>query len=375
MWRKRRNTFVIDYVVQATQCDDCKKTYTPHTWNALVQVRQHTDHKRTIYFLEQVIMKHNVHEHVLDIEEKSDGLDFQFASRQHAQTFSDFIQNYFVARTKNSKQLISHDSHNMTYYHKYTILCDLSPICKDDLVLLNKMPGFSSKLGLLLCDKVTSSIRLVDPFSSQNYDISAVTYWKVPFNSILKRRHLTEFIILDIEKVTNPERPKNSKKHIPNGKRYLAEAEIARTADLGSNDERLVVRTHLGGHLKVGDLCAGYDLRTINLSGIETEIVDQLQYDVILVRKIYFKDSKTRNWTLKELHKRKNSATGDRRKDVEDFKIDIEEDLEMRKEVNLYKNPKWVPSANPQNNEDDIPEIQLAELLEDLTLDETIKEC
>ena len=50
--------------MQTLQCADCKKQFTPHTWNALVQVRQKVDHKRTLYHLEQLILKYGAHDKV-----------------------------------------------------------------------------------------------------------------------------------------------------------------------------------------------------------------------------------------------------------------------------------------------------------------------
>lgn len=44
------------------QCDECRKSFTPHTWNAVVQLRQRVAHKRTFLFLEQLILKHKAHE-------------------------------------------------------------------------------------------------------------------------------------------------------------------------------------------------------------------------------------------------------------------------------------------------------------------------
>lgn len=43
---------VVEFIVQNNQCDDCKKTYTPHSWVSQVQVRQKVTHKRTFLFLE-----------------------------------------------------------------------------------------------------------------------------------------------------------------------------------------------------------------------------------------------------------------------------------------------------------------------------------
>lgn len=53
---------VVEFVVQPTQCDDCKRAFTPHTWTAVVQVRQKVQHKRSLMYMEQLILKHNAHE-------------------------------------------------------------------------------------------------------------------------------------------------------------------------------------------------------------------------------------------------------------------------------------------------------------------------
>ena len=71
-----QQSFVVEFVVNNLQCDDCKKTWTPHTWVAQAQLRQRVDHKRTFLFLEQLIIKHNAAEKCLGIKEMHDGLDF-----------------------------------------------------------------------------------------------------------------------------------------------------------------------------------------------------------------------------------------------------------------------------------------------------------
>jgi nonsense-mediated mRNA decay protein 3 len=79
-----QQSFIVEYVLTNLQCDDCKKSYTPHTWVAMAQVRQRVDHKRTFLFLEQLIIKHNAAEKCLGINEVHNGLDFQFKSKSHA---------------------------------------------------------------------------------------------------------------------------------------------------------------------------------------------------------------------------------------------------------------------------------------------------
>jgi nonsense-mediated mRNA decay protein 3 len=44
-------TFVTEFVESFTQCEECKKEFTPHVWGALVQLRQRAHHKKTFYFV------------------------------------------------------------------------------------------------------------------------------------------------------------------------------------------------------------------------------------------------------------------------------------------------------------------------------------
>ena len=88
-----QQTFVIDFLVQNLQCEDCKRVYTPHLWQSQVQVRQKVDHKRTFLFLEQLVLKHNAAEKCSNIqcEEGGHGVNFQFRHRSHASRLVDFI--------------------------------------------------------------------------------------------------------------------------------------------------------------------------------------------------------------------------------------------------------------------------------------------
>ncbi len=44
-------TEVVEFVEKYTQCNDCRKKFTPHDWIALVQIRQQVAHKKTIFNL------------------------------------------------------------------------------------------------------------------------------------------------------------------------------------------------------------------------------------------------------------------------------------------------------------------------------------
>lgn len=42
---------IVEFVEKYTQCPECKKNFTPHDWNVLIQIRQHASHKRTLLAL------------------------------------------------------------------------------------------------------------------------------------------------------------------------------------------------------------------------------------------------------------------------------------------------------------------------------------
>ena len=56
------------------------------------------DHKKTFFFLEQVILKHGAHAQTTNIKERPDGLDFYFQNRSHAVKFIEFISAVVPAR-------------------------------------------------------------------------------------------------------------------------------------------------------------------------------------------------------------------------------------------------------------------------------------
>lgn len=129
---------------------------TAHTWNTSVQLRQHVGHKRTIYWLEQIILKANAHQNVLSLKELPDGLDFYFGVGSHAKKFLEFLQSVSPTRSQTAKQLISMDERSNISNYKFTYSVEVVPICRDDLVCLPAR--ISAALGgfgpLCLCNKV-----------------------------------------------------------------------------------------------------------------------------------------------------------------------------------------------------------------------------
>ena len=52
---------VIEFSIRNQQCKTCEASYAQGAWHAIVQVRQRVRHKRTFFYLEQLLLKHNAH--------------------------------------------------------------------------------------------------------------------------------------------------------------------------------------------------------------------------------------------------------------------------------------------------------------------------
>ena len=58
---------LLEFTVRNQQCMHCQATFATGAWQAIVAVRQHVSHKRTFYFLEQLLLKHNAHSECINI--------------------------------------------------------------------------------------------------------------------------------------------------------------------------------------------------------------------------------------------------------------------------------------------------------------------
>ncbi|KAN0061451.1 ribosome-binding protein [Thecaphora frezii] len=355
--------FEVEFVVQYGQCPDCTRLAAKNTWRAMVQVRQKVAHKRTFLYLEQLILKHNAHKDTINIAERKDGLDFFYTQRAHAIKMVEFLSSVVPIRTTKSEQVISMDVHTSSTNYKFTYSVEIAPICKDDLVCL---PAKTAKqLGnigqLVLCYKVTNSLRFIDPVSLQTAELPAEKYWREPFVALAAIPELVEFLVLDIE----PTGRYGTNAHGGQNRKYEeADAQVSplNAGTFGEADAVYHTRTHLGSVLQPGDTVMGYHLRVANFnSDTWDSIPSERKPDVILVKKSYperKKRSKNRTWKLKSMAKEAEDASAEgavgrgavgRRggldsqrveRDYELFLRELEEDEEMRQNVNLYRDPK-----------------------------------
>ncbi|KZT62560.1 NMD3-domain-containing protein [Calocera cornea HHB12733] len=390
--------FEVEYVVVHGQCPDCTKLAAKNTWKAMVQVRQKVNHKRTFLYLEQLILKHNAHKDTISIKEAKDGLDFFYAQRSHAIKMVEFLSAVVPVRTKSSEQLLSTDTHSGTSSYKFTYSVEIIPICKDDLVCIppKQARSLSNIQPLTVCARVGNSIHLMDPQTLQVADVTSPVYWRTPFDSLATASDTVEFLILDIE----PSGPKRGKFVLSDAQVTPVNSSVGGQAsewvgDGEGQDAIFHTRTHLGGILQPGDTALGYFLTKANYNNSAFDTLDPTQLpDIVLVKKTYpnrRKKVRTRNWRLKSIAKEaEDPATGGHgrgalgrmggvdqakvERDYEMFLRELEEDPELRGNVNLYKaddapekkvaaDEMDVDEGTEDEDEPDFPDVQLDELL------------
>merc|ERR1719329_1930256 len=142
----------------------------------------------------------------------------------------------------------------------------------------------------------------------------------------------------------------------------------------------------MGRTLRPGNHVMGYDLRFVNMSGIDSDSMEKIELDAIFVRKV-FRRNKSRKWDVLRLPR--NMQDGEARiddaADMEAMRQDLEEDPELRRGVNMYRqddeaktksaaaregDAEAAKAADGEEDEEEAPEVPLAELLEGLTLTE-----
>lgn len=369
--------YTVEFVVQDLLCESCSRVAAnPDQWIAAVQLRQHVSHRRTFFYLEQLILKHDAAKDAIRIRQMEQGIDFFFGKRSHGLKFVEFVGKVAPIRSRNDKQLVSHDIKSNNYNYKFTFSVEISPICREDLICLP--PKVAASLGnlgpLVICSKVSNSIALLDPRTLRQCFLDAEQYWRSSFKSLMSSRQLVEYIVLDLE-------PVSSEVYIGGSKFVLADAQVARVSDFGKNDRISFVRTHLGHLLSPGDYALGYDLYGANSNDVELDKYKGLDIpDAILIKKSYEekrqkKQGKPRSWKLKSLNMETDDAAKGRdnqekaHSEYEQFLRELEENPELRFNLSLYRNKEYQPSEMASVTDgDDVPSVPLDELLANLDI-------
>jgi len=344
-----------------------------------VQVRQKCTHKKTMFYLEQMILKHKVHTTTNFIKQVHGGIDFYYGQKNDACKMVDFLQAVLPMRYQTAQELMTHDPHNNTYDYKHTYSVEIVPICKDNVVCLPKK--LAHALGnisqVCVCLRVAQSIQLIDPHTGQTADVPSNVYWRDPFNSLCQSNQFVEYTVIDIDAIDQNKKTLGAGHGHVSQKHQLAEAWLMKSSELGASDaQQIFCRTHLGYLLHPGDAVLGLDLQNLNVNDSNFEhIKTEKLPDVILVKKVYDRTlrRKRRNWKLKRLNDQLMD-TESLQNDYNEFLEDLEEDPLTRQHVNIYKdkNPPIPVEAEQKAGaeSDETPQISLQEMLDDLHLED-----
>ncbi|CAD1475981.1 unnamed protein product, partial [Heterotrigona itama] len=370
-----QQVFIVEYTINHQMCNDCHRIEAKDYWHALVQVRQRATNKKTFYYLEQLMLKYKAHEQTLGIKPIHEGLDFFYTNEATARKMVDFLSSVIPCRYNHSKKLISHDIHSNIYNYKFTYSVEIVPISRDSIVCLPRK--LSHQLGginaICLVYKITNFIHLIDVSTGQK--LNATLYWRHNFNSICDPKQLIEYTVMDIEQIKYKDRKFFPGQGAISHKHVIADVWLVRSSDLGLNENLIHTRTHLGHILKPGDTVLGYALSESNINDENFEMLNKdVIPDVILIKKNYTQDRTARRrmraWKLKHMIQETDSMDTDNN-DYYEFLEDIEEDPEMRQNINIFKDSrKSIPVDTNELSDPSYPQISLEEMLEDLAIDD-----
>ncbi|GIY28755.1 60S ribosomal export protein NMD3 [Caerostris extrusa] len=217
--------FVIEYIVRTLMCSDCHKNEAKNFWKAVVQLRQRVQHKKTFFYLEQLILKFNMHLNCINIKSSHAGVDFYFAKKDDARKMTDFFMQVVPCKYITSQQLISHDTHSNTFDYKYTYSVEIVPY---------------------LQERFTNSIYLIDPRTLQIADVSSQQYWREPFRAIGSLKQCTEYTVMETNYIQDYERIKFAGQGRISQKHVLSDVWVVRSSELGLTESFMHSRTHLG---------------------------------------------------------------------------------------------------------------------------------
>ena len=321
-----RQTLILTINVCNMQCPQCCEAATPREhWIANVQLRMESKHRRTLFWLEQVILSHRAHSKAVNIQRQKHGVDFHFADKSAAMGLVNFILHHLPIQYEDSHHMAGEDIQNGTIDSRYSIAVRVPPLNRQDLVVLPKHLVKSSGNQCFICVvlKVNRNIKLIDPHTAKIIDVDGKTYWKRPFESLLSLSDLSKFVVLSVEPIGEKV-----------GRFQVADIELT---DEETYSERIIVRSHLGALLKEGDVVLAYDTRKCVISDKDEDVFKKNGIsEVIIAGKeiTHKKKNKKRQWHVKELAPVDESD----QEEFEEFLDDLENDAENRQNVDIYKN-------------------------------------
>ena len=241
---------IIEFKEKWNLCRDCQKLQTPHTWSSCVQIRQRVPHKKTMLYLEQIILKNKMQKSSLYFEEANDGFDFFFSTRRAGEIFSNWIATVVPSKITYHKKYVSLSTSTFTY------LVDVANVAKYDLFILDK--DSYKKLGgigpLLICTRLSSRTIFIDPRTFNHLYLDGNTFFKYKFNPFCNSNQLTEFLVLDVyEEIdynfgninnNNTNNNKNEKKKKNKGKKKNKRKKDESDSEEEKKEENNIINTN-----------------------------------------------------------------------------------------------------------------------------------
>jgi nonsense-mediated mRNA decay protein 3 len=227
----------------------------------------------------------------------------------HAHSFSTFLSTVYPMKVKTNQKLVSEDRRNNTANIKHTIVCDMVPLNRHDLIVCDKRAAregcSAGRLNGKLClvNKISSSLHFVDASPARTgikecfTDLHPEKYWKGEkyFRILFSANRMVRYVVMDVDLCDDYGGGHDSAADSEDAdlrKYALADVIVAREADIGVSDETFHCTTHLGNILDIGDNVMGYDLVSSVLTGGDEWAMDNSfissfsMPDVVLVKKV-----------------------------------------------------------------------------------------
>ncbi len=334
-----------------------------------VIVKQRVNHKKSLYLLEQLILKHSLHEknillpynkggNLISFKEisKPRGVEFILNKTTSAEILSDFICKVLPCEKKKQGSNFS---------------LEIAPICKYDLICLpKKMYQSMGSFGpICVCERIQNDkIMLLDVYQLQLGEIDANTYFQIHTDSsssstISHSSGTPNYLFLPLHTSTQLIEYTvigEMEDILLKKKEYcLGMVQVCKTSELGHSDSIKTVKCHFAHYLQSGDTVLGYDLANSNVSDENLEQYKQLQIeDVILVKKVETMEKENRIFQLKNWKMQFDE-------DYEEFLNELENDPQLRQSILLFKNPQY---KTEKKKKQEPHKIQLEELLDGMNI-------
>ncbi|KAI5191359.1 60S ribosomal export protein NMD3 [Nematocida sp. AWRm77] len=313
-------TVSIVWTIKGKHCLDCARIASKQTWSSVVQLRQRSESKATLLWLEQAILRAGLHNETTDIKGVPHGIDFFYKHKTPALRLVRFVEAQVVAHSKDSEQLVKMDKQSSDSRYKFAYSVEIPSINRHDLIYLPEALAKAYSLSQLCTVlKVSRLISLVDVRGALK-DINKIEYFK----------HIKQIRVLRTQKHLVPFEVVESERTKPKGGAGTGENVLV----YGNNSTQTVTvlkgdgtfestQTFLTG-LKEEDKVLGYDL-----SSFYTDL--EIQPGVVLIKK---EVAINENWKIKRLTQGSSSPT-----DPTDFRLLVEEikqNPQMLRTVDLY---------------------------------------